>query len=179
MPESVTGEVRLTDPDLAVVLARIAHEIEYVERPVVARFAAEGSAYPVTFVPFESMAAARPEARWPIASEIGIGPGSVYVVRQAHREGRAAWISQPAYFDIQWVMEWLCPNPVDAVSFCVFLNLVHFARRPDDPDSVLPGGPEKLIELAEGWLERLGRATSDDDPFRPLPKGGPNLKVVK
>lgn len=157
----VDAEIRLSDPELPDALARIAHSLERDE-PAIIRFAAEGSAIPILFVPFGAIAPAKPEATWPIDSQVGLDPRSVLVVRKigAGREASSQWLNgnhAPVWPD--WVMDWLVANAVDAVALTVLLNLVQVARFGEE--ILGAGGLAGFMTHVEEWLERLGRTRFD------------------
>lgn len=122
-----TAEVRLTDPDLLEVIDRVAMSIS-AGLPIELIFAAEGSAYPVLWVPNVSMAQAWPDGYGPGArTGSGGDPSYVYTVRDAHHRQAGRWLA-PTFHDLRMVTERYVDNVVDALPFWALLNLVEIAR---------------------------------------------------
>lgn len=134
-PQSGLAEVRLHHDDFLSIMATMATFLDGAQGPIVCIFAAEGSAIPITFIPRTGLIGARPDARWPVGSNLDAQDmAALYVVRGGeHERCRAQWKSS-AYWDLHTVQEWLCPNITDALPLYILLCELEVARgrRPRD-----------------------------------------------
>jgi hypothetical protein len=133
-PLIVTSEVRLTDPDFHQILRGVTRCLDPRNiggedpKPVVIRFACEGSAYDVTLVPLAACIPARPEATFPIGNGAPMA-GALYVVRDAWRKPVVHWLNGAFVLDEDvtswdgWDAPW-----IDAAPFACLLSEVQIAR---------------------------------------------------
>lgn len=153
-----SGEVRLTHPDLRPILGRVATALD-LGRPAEIRFAAEGSAYPILFVPFEAVVPAVEGSQWGVSNGQA-GPGYTFVVRDAWGKQAAGWLA-PTYHGIEYVVEKFVENPVDAIPFFVLVNLLEIQRgRCLDGD--MDDARRRLLDDARACVDRLGSARFDE-----------------
>lgn len=159
-------EIRLSETEaLAQALGEIARSLDD-NRPAYAQLAAEGSAVELYFAPFGAFMPA-------LGAIPGRGAATVrhtFVARISWTPG-AYWFG-PCFHDVTTVEEKLnIPNPVDAVPVAIFLNLLELARgrrlfdsAPDRVDAAA-----KLMEIADQWIESIGRDRFEDRiPTTPL-----------
>lgn len=153
-----SGEVRLSRPtDLASALSEIGLALDS-GRCAYALLAAEGTAAQLYFAPFEAFQ----------ANALGSLPGRGAAERGFTLVTRIAWTPAaywlaPTFHDVSTVQEHFVENPVDAVPLAIFLNLLEIARgRKILGDLDQPAQAVKLMEIAERWLDQVGRQRFDE-----------------
>lgn len=151
-------EIRLSDTQgLARALSEIGLALDS-GRTAYCLFAAEGTAAQLYFAPFEAFQEASCGA---LPGRGAAAQGFTLVSRIAWTRS-AAWFA-PVYHDVTTIQEHLVENPVDAVPLAIFLNLLEIARgRKIFGDRDQPAAAVRLMEVADQWLEQLGRSRFDD-----------------